>query len=77
MKDKDQNCRKKTQGSDALPVSLCVHNGRLCLKEKEKERRRRDCEIICVKHQSVIHSSHFLNALSENYEVVLLFLLFR
>lgn len=40
MKDKDQNCRKKTQGSDALPVSLCVHNGRLCLKEKEKERRR-------------------------------------
>lgn len=51
--------------------------GNLSVLMKEKERRRRDREIICVKHQSVIHSSHFLNALSENYEVVLLFLLFR
>ena len=41
MKAKDQNCRKKTHGSDALPMSLCVHNGQLCLKKKEKERRRR------------------------------------
>lgn len=42
MKAKDQNCRKKTHGSDALPMSLCVHNGQLCLKKKEKERRRRE-----------------------------------
>jgi len=41
VKAKDQNCRKKTHGSDALPMSLCVHNGQLCLKKKEKERRRR------------------------------------
>lgn len=51
--------------------------GNLSILMKEKERRGRDCEIICVKHQSVIHSSHFLNALSENYEVLLLFLLFK
>lgn len=43
--------------------------GNLSVLMKEKERSGRDCEIICVKHQSVIHSSHFLNALSENYVV--------
>ena len=26
---------------------------------KEKEKRGRDCGIVCIKHQSVIHSSHF------------------
>lgn len=51
--------------------------GNLSILIKEKERRGSDCEIICIKHQSVIYSSHFLNAFSENYEVVLLFLLFR
>ena len=38
MKEKNQKCRKKTQGSDALPMSLCVHSRQLCLKEKDKER---------------------------------------
>lgn len=63
MKDKDQNCRKKTQGSDALPVSLCVHNGRLCLKEEErkggegekKERERKEMYKNIKSNTLIIH----------------------